>query len=78
MSRKPAKRPVSSKPSKTPWQDRPTVPLPEAAQILGIGRGTAYEAAKAGDIPVLTFGRRKVVPTAALKRMLKLEPAATA
>jgi hypothetical protein len=62
---------MSRKRNDTPWQERPTVPLPEAAQILGIGRGTAYASADAGEIPTLTFGRRKVVPTAWLKRKIE-------
>src|SRR5262245_22821812 len=54
------------------WRERPTVPLwPTAGQILGIGRGTAYEAAKTGQIKVLEFGRRKVVPTAWLRKQIE-------
>jgi excisionase family DNA binding protein len=49
---------------------RPTCSLTEAAAVLGIGRGQAYAAAKRGEIPTLRFGRRCVVPTAALKRTL--------
>ncbi len=56
-------------------QDRPTLPLwPETAKIFGLGRSAAYEAASRGDIPTLHFGRRIVVPTAALRRMLGLDP----
>jgi hypothetical protein len=58
-------------PETRPWQERLTVPLPEAAQILGIGRSTAYLSAEAGEIPVLTFGRRKVVPTAWIKKAIE-------
>ena len=54
------------------WQDRPTVDLLEAAEVLGIGRTTAYRVAGT-EIPVLTFGRRKVVPTTWLKKALGLE-----
>lgn len=57
-------------------EDRPTIPLwPDAAQALGIGRNSAYEAAKRGEIPVIRCGRRVVVPTAALRRMLQLDVA---
>ncbi len=60
-------------PNTTPWQDRTTVPLFDAAKILGIGRSTAYQSALDGEIPVLTFGRRKLVPVAWLKRAVEAE-----
>jgi len=55
-----------------------TVTIAEAAQILGIGRNQAYEAAHAGTLPTIAFGERKgdgrptryVVPIAALERLL--------
>lgn len=53
--------------------DRPTVDLPDAARLLGISRGMAYKAANDGTLPVLTFGRRKVVPTAHLRRLLGID-----
>ena len=49
----------------------------EAAEVLGISRGSAYRAVGQGEIPVLRLGRRLVVPRAALARMLALgDPAA--
>jgi excisionase family DNA binding protein len=42
----------------------------EAARMLGISRGSAYEAAKRGEIPTIRIGRRLLVPLAALERML--------
>lgn len=56
------------------WRDRETVSVPEAGQILGIGRGAAYQAASRGDLPVIKVGGRLLVPTRALAR--KLEGAA--
>ncbi len=50
--------------------DRPTLTVEEAGEILGLGRSGAYDAAKRGEIPTIRFGRRLVVPTAALRRML--------
>jgi excisionase family DNA binding protein len=50
--------------------DRLTLSIRETAKILGIGRDTAYAAARAGDIPVLKFGKRMRVPRIALMRML--------
>ena len=52
------------------WRQRATVSVPEAGKILNIGRGLAYEAAKSGQLPTLAFGKRRVVPTAVLRRML--------
>lgn len=49
---------------------RGTVSVEEAAQVLGIGRRTAYQAAKEGTLPVLAFGRRLRVPVAQLLAML--------
>lgn len=62
----------SAKWRQVPWEQRAMVHLPEAAEILTIGRSLAYEAAKAGDIPTLRFGKRLVVPTSWLKRMLEV------
>jgi len=44
--------------------------VPEAARMLGISRGLAYELARSGQIPVLRLGRRLLVPKVALERML--------
>lgn len=56
----------------------PTVTVERAATILGISRGSAYEAARRGDIPTIRLGRRLVVPTAALRRLLAIDPSPTA
>jgi len=50
--------------------ERRTKSMGEAAKILGISRGSAYLAAKRGELPVLKIGKRLVVPDAALERML--------
>ena len=42
----------------------------EAAKILRIRRSAAYEAARTGELPVIQFGRRKLVPRAALEKLL--------
>ena len=42
----------------------------EVAARLRIGRGTAYDAVRRGEIPVIRIGRRLLVPRAALARML--------
>lgn len=49
---------------------RLTVTMPEAARLLGIGRNTAYEAARRGEIPTVRIGKRLLVPVSALDRLL--------
>ena len=45
--------------------------IEEVAALLQIGRNQAYQAARAGQIPVLRIGpRRMVVPRVAFDRML--------
>ncbi|MHB8147683.1 MAG: helix-turn-helix domain-containing protein [Vulcanimicrobiaceae bacterium] len=47
--------------------------IEEAAQILGIGRASAYELARTGQIPVLKLGaKRLVVPRRALEKLLDI------
>ena len=52
----------------------PATTIPIAGKLLGLSRNKAYEAASRGEIPTLRFGKRIVVPTAPLRRMLGLEP----
>lgn len=49
---------------------RLTMTVLEAAGVLGLSKGAAYEAAKTGAIPTLRIGRRILVPRAALERLL--------
>lgn len=53
--------------------DKPTVTVAQAAQILGIGRASAYIAIERGQIPALRFGRMLRVPTAWLVKTLYAE-----
>ena len=58
-----------------PWarlgsDDRLTWTITEVAQLLGISRATAYEAAHRGELPVHVIGRRMLVPRVALLRLL--------
>lgn len=48
----------------------PTITIEEAGEILGISRRSAYRAAAAGQLPTLRLGRRILVPTASLLRLL--------
>lgn len=51
--------------------DRQTMTISEAAHVLGVGRQTAYIAAREGALPVIRVGRRRlVVPRVALERLL--------
>lgn len=47
-----------------------TLSIPEVAKLLSIGRNSAYEAARRGELPIVIIGRRILVPIAALERML--------
>ena len=44
--------------------------LSEVAALLRISRANAYQAAARREIPTIRIGRRLLVPTAALERML--------
>lgn len=48
-----------------------TLRIEAAAKLLGIGRTSAYKAARCGEIPALRFGRRLVVPKRAIEGMLE-------
>ena len=52
---------------------RPTISVPEAGQILGIGRNAAYDAAQIGDIPTIKIGGKILVPVAKLAALLGLQ-----
>jgi excisionase family DNA binding protein len=48
----------------------PTITLDRTARVLNVSRASAYQAAAKGEIPTIRIGRRLLVPTAALLRML--------
>ena len=51
--------------------ERRTLNISECAKILGISRGSAYELAAQGKLPVIRLGpRRLVVPVALLEKLL--------
>jgi excisionase family DNA binding protein len=52
---------------------RKTKTVEEVAEILGIGRSAAYAACARGQLPVVKVGRRILVPTAQLERLLRGE-----
>ena len=54
--------------------ERPTLALwPETGGYLGLSKCSTYDAAHRGEIPTIRIGRRLLVPTAALRRMLELD-----
>jgi len=52
---------------------RHTCTIEEASALLGIGRSTAYAAARDGSLPTLRLSHRLLVPTAKLLAMIGLE-----
>lgn len=56
--------------------DKPTLTVEEAAAVLGIGRNSAYEAVRRGEIPSIRIGRRIVIPTARLIALVGLDAGA--
>jgi predicted DNA-binding transcriptional regulator AlpA len=53
------------------------IPIPKAAELLGISRAAAYRHASAGDLPCKRLGRRLYVVTARLREFIDTEvPAA--
>ncbi len=62
---------MHNKPKRKPTPpERRVVTLNEAAVMLRISRGSAYEAAKRKEIPTIRIGRRLLVPVAVLEQML--------
>ena len=55
---------------------RLTYTIAEAAEMLGIGKNQAYQAANEGELPTIKIGRRRLVPRPALDRMLSVDNAA--
>jgi excisionase family DNA binding protein len=44
--------------------------IEQVAQMLGVGRSTAYDAVRRGELPVVRLGSRLLVPKARLDQML--------
>jgi hypothetical protein len=53
------------------WRHRMTISVPEYAKIMGIGRNTAYEAARAGEVATVKVRGRVLVCVPALLRQLE-------
>lgn len=52
----------------------PTISVDQVASALGVSRATAYEAVRTGSIPSIRIGKRYVIPTAGVRRLLQLDP----
>lgn len=59
-----------SETKRAPKRVAETTTIEAAAKRLRIGKNQAYEAARKGELPVIRIGRRGLVPTAALDRLL--------
>ena len=51
--------------------ERLCLTVPEAAAMLGISRNFAYELVRRQELPVIKFGKRLLIPRAALAKMLE-------
>ena len=51
---------------------RLTFTVEETAALLGISRGSAYEAVRRGELPAIRIGHRLLVPVVALNQLLAL------
>jgi excisionase family DNA binding protein len=51
--------------------ERLTLSVNEATEVLGISRAFAYELVARGELPCLRLGRRVVVPRHALEQLLE-------
>lgn len=47
-----------------------TITVEQTAQLLGLGRTAAYDAARRGELPTRRLGRRLLVPVPALLEWL--------
>ena len=62
---------IASEQTRTLHDDgRLTWTVTEAAELLGISRASAYEAAHRDQLPIRVIGRRMLVPRVALLRLL--------
>ena len=52
------------------WRGLTALTVSQAARILNIGRNTAYQAVKRGELPSVRFAGRILVPVGELRVML--------
>ena len=51
--------------------EKQVLTIEEAGKVLGLGRGSSYQAAARGDIPTIRIGRRLLVPIKGLELLLE-------
>ena len=61
---------VESPPASTTGRDRLVLTVDEAACLLNISRGLAYELVARGELPAIRLGRRIVIPRVAMEELL--------
>jgi excisionase family DNA binding protein len=59
-------------PSLDPFES-PTMTVEDLAELLQCGRTATYDAVRRGEIPSFKVGRRFIIPTAAVRRLLALD-----
>jgi hypothetical protein len=57
---------------------KPTISVENAGRVLDMSRNSAYDAVHRGDIQSVRMGKRFIVPTAPLRRLLGIEDSAVA
>jgi hypothetical protein len=54
-------------------EDQPIMSIEDAGAWLGLKRTASFEAARRGEIPTIALGRRRLVATALLRKMVGLD-----
>lgn len=56
----------------------PVISVPALAQVYGVSKSHLYDLINSGELglPVIRLGKRRVIPTAAVRRALGIEAAA--
>jgi hypothetical protein len=52
----------------------PVLSVEAAGKLLGLGRHAAYNAARLGQLPTIRLGRKLMVPVAALRQLVGIDP----
>ncbi len=52
-------------------EKRLCITVPEAAAMLGLSKNFVYKLVNERQLPVIIFGKRKLIPRAALEKMLE-------
>ncbi|WBO24580.1 helix-turn-helix domain-containing protein [Sphingomonas abietis] len=45
--------------------------IPQAAQLIGVGRTTLYELIACGDLETIRIGRSRLIPMVALRALIE-------